>query len=117
MVQSYLHRVRGMSLIGVLFVAMLVAAVALVVVQVVPTYSEFQAVQNAVDKASGGTTVLEIRNLFDKTASIDDIRSITGKDLVVTKEGDKVVVTFSYQREIHLAGPAYLTMKYSGRSR
>lgn len=117
MVQSYLHRVRGMSLIGVLFVAMLVAAVALVVVQVVPTYSEFRAVEHAVNKASAGTTVLEVRNIFDKAASVDDIRSITGQDLVVTKEGDKVVVTFSYQREVHLAGPAYLTMKYSGRSR
>ena len=39
---------------------------------------------------------------------------ITGKDLEVTKEGDKVVVSFAYQREIHLAGPAYLTLKYAG---
>lgn len=108
---------RGMSLIGMLVIAMMIGALGLVAIQIVPTYSEFQAVEKAADKASAGTTVLEIRNLFDKAASIDDIRSISGKDLVVTKEGDKVVVSFSYQREIHLAGPAYLTMKYSGRSR
>jgi hypothetical protein len=35
----------------------------------------------------------------------------------VSKEGDKVVVSFSYQREIHLAGPGYLTLKYTGRSK
>ncbi len=117
MKMSCSKRSRGMSLVGLLIVAMMVAALGLVAAQIFPTYTEFQAVEKAANKASAGTTVLEIRNLFDKAASIDDIRSITGKDLVVTKEGDKVVVSFSYQREIHLAGPAYLTMKYSGRSR
>jgi hypothetical protein len=42
---------------------------------------------------------------------------VSGKDLEVTKEGDKVVISFAYQREIHLTGPAYLTLKYTGRSR
>ena len=37
--------------------------------------------------------------------------------LVVSKEGDKTVVTFAYTREIHLAGPAYLLLKYDGRSK
>ena len=55
--------------------------------------------------------------IFDKAAAIDDIKSISGKDLDVTKEGDKVVVKFAYQREIHLVGPAYLLLKYSGQSK
>jgi hypothetical protein len=58
-----------------------------------------------------------VRALFDKAAQIDDIKSISGRDIEVTKEGDKVVVSFAYQREIHLAGPAWLTLKYSGRSK
>jgi hypothetical protein len=28
-----------------------------------------------------------------------------------------VVVAFEYQREIHLVGPAFLTLKYAGRSK
>ncbi len=31
--------------------------------------------------------------------------------------GEQVVVTFAYSREIHLAGPAYLTMKYEGSTK
>ena len=50
-------------------------------------------------------------------AAIDDIQSIKGSDLEITKEGDKVVVSFSYEREIHLTGPAWLTLKYQGRSK
>ena len=33
------------------------------------------------------------------------------------EENDVVVVSFAYEREIHLAGPAYLTLKYEGKSR
>ena len=41
---------------------------------------------------------------------------ITGKDLDVTKDGDKVVVSFAYDKEIHLFGPAFLLLKYAGQS-
>ncbi|MEZ5645085.1 MAG: DUF4845 domain-containing protein [Burkholderiaceae bacterium] len=108
---------RGLTFIGLLFVGIILAFVGVVVAQVVPTYIEFLAVQKATDKASGGTTVAEIRSTFDKAAQIDDIRTIAGKDLEITKQGDRVVVAFDYEREIHLFGPAYLVMKYQGTSK
>jgi hypothetical protein len=77
---------------------------------------EYQTILKAVNKAKEGNTVPEVRMIFDKTASIDTISSISGKDLEITKENDKVVVRFAYQREIHLTGPAFLTLKYSGKS-
>ena len=87
------------------------------VAQVVPTYIEYLAVQKAVQKASSGTTVAErFGTLFDKAAQVDDITSVTGKDLEIGKEGNRVVVSYDYSREIHLAGPAYLVMKYQGSS-
>jgi hypothetical protein len=61
--------------------------------------------------------VAEVRMIFNKATAIDNITSISGKDIEVSKEGDKIIVSFAYQREIHLAGPAYLTLKYSGRSK
>ena len=98
-------------------VGILLAFAGVIFAQFVPTYIEFMAVEKAVQKASEGTTVAEVRSIFDKAAQIDDITTITGKDLEVGKEGDRVVVSFAYSREIHLAGPAYLTMKYEGRSK
>ena len=53
---------------------------------------------------------------FDRTASVDYITSISGKDLEVTKQGDKVVVNFDSDTEIPLFGPAYLLIKYRGSS-
>jgi hypothetical protein len=43
--------------------------------------------------------------------------TISGKSLEVGKEGNKVVVSFAYERDIHLTGPAYLVMRYTGRSK
>jgi hypothetical protein len=88
-----------------------------VAAQVFPTAVEFMAIQKAVNRAKEGSTVPEVQSIFDKASAIDDIKSISAKDLIVTKEGDKVVVSFAYEREIHLAGPAFLTLKYAGRSK
>ena len=59
----------------------------------------------------------EVRAIFDRAQAIDDFQSVSGKDLDVKKDGDKVVVSFAYDREIHLFGPAYLLLKYRGQSR
>ncbi|MCF8160011.1 MAG: DUF4845 domain-containing protein [Polaromonas sp.] len=107
---------RGITMMGVLFICVLLAGAGVLTAQVVPTVMEFQTIQKAVNKAKDGNTVPEVRAIFDKTASVEDIKSIKGKDLEVTKENDKVVVRFSYEREIHLTGPAFLTLKYSGQS-
>ena len=59
----------------------------------------------------------EIRSAFDKQKDIEySITSISGKDLDITKENDKVVVRFAYEKEIELIDPVYLLIKYEGRS-
>ncbi len=110
-------RQTGLSFLGLLVVGGLLAMGGVIVAQVVPTAIEYQAVLKAASKATQGTSVAEVRSIFDKAAAIDNIKSVNGKDIEVTKEGDKIVVSFAYQREIHLAGPAYLTLKYAGRSK
>lgn len=108
----------GISFIGLLFVAIVLGSLVLVGMRVFPTYMEYIAIGKAVDKASGdGATVADIRRSFDRSAEVEDIHSITGKDLEVSKEGEKVVVTYAYDVELNLVGPMYLLIKYSGRSK
>lgn len=111
-------RQRGISFIGLIVVGSLLAMGGVVAAQMFPTFLEYQAISKAAGKAAKeGATPVEVRIIFDKAAAIDDFKAVEGKDLIVTKEGDKVVVSFAYQREIHLAGPAWLTLKYAGRSK
>ncbi len=108
---------RGISFIGLLFVGGVLAMAGVIAAQVFPTVVELMAIQKAVQRASAGQSVVEVRSIFDKATEIDAISSIAGKDLEVSKQGDKVVVAFAYQREIHLVGPAFLTLKYAGQSK
>lgn len=108
---------RGVTFLGMIIFGIIIALVGIMGAQVFPTYTEYMTIQKAVNKAAAGTTVAEVRSIFGKVASVDYITSISGNDLVVTKQGDKVVVSFEYQREFHLGGPAYLVMKYMGTSR
>jgi hypothetical protein len=116
MASSLKSRQRGMSFIGLVFVAVVLASLGVVIAQVIPTAIEYQAILKAAQKATDGNTVVEVRSIFDRAAAVDNISTITAKDIDVTKENDKVVVSFAYQREIHLFGPAFLTLKYAGRS-
>lgn len=110
-------RQGGISFIGVLFIVGVLACVGVVGAEAFPTVVEYQAVLKAAQKASAGNTVPEVRQIFDKAADIDNISSITGKDLDISKDGDRVVVKFAYNKEIHLFGPAYLLLKYAGQSK
>jgi len=108
---------RGITFIGLLFIGGILAVTGVVVAQVIPTLIELQAINKAVNKAREGNTPADVRMIFQKAADIDDIKSISAKDLDITKQGEKVVISFAYQREIHLAGPAWLTLKYDGQSK
>jgi hypothetical protein len=62
--------------------------------------------------------VPEIRAAFEKQRDIEySIQSITSKDLDITKENDRIVIRFAYNKEIELFAPAFLLIKYEGQSR
>jgi hypothetical protein len=114
------RRQRGITLFGLLFWAIVVGFVALVGMRVLPTVNEYTTIQRAVSKIAkeGGTTVPEIRAAFDRQKEIEySITTISGKDLTVTKENDKIVISFAYNKEIDLMGPVFLLIKYEGRSK
>jgi hypothetical protein len=110
---------RGLTLIGLMFWAILVAVAALLVIRVAPTLNEFFTIQRAVNKiaSQGFNTVPEIRAAFDKQVQIDySISSIAGKDLAVSKENDRIVIRFGYDKEVPLVEPVYLLIKFRGAS-
>jgi hypothetical protein len=110
---------RGVTLIGLLFWAVVVASVALVVIKVLPSVNEFFTIQRAVNKiaTSGGSTVPEIRKAFERQKDIEySISSIGPEDLQITKENERVVIKFAYDKEIELVEPVFLLIKYRGRS-
>jgi Domain of unknown function (DUF4845) len=111
---------RGLTLFGLLFWALAIGFAGYLMVRVLPTVNEFFTIQRAVDKiaADQPPTVAEARAAFDRQKDLEySITAVSGKDLEVTKENDRVVLAFSYDKEIPVMGPVYILIKYEGRSK
>ena len=103
-----------------MFWALALGFLGYVAVRTLPTMNEYFTIQRAINQIAGGApqTVAEVRQAFDRQKDVEySIGSIGGKDLVITKENDKVVIAFAYDKEIPLYGPVFLLIKYEGRSR
>ena len=111
---------RGITMIGLLFWAIVVAFVALMIVRVLPTINEYSTIVRAVQKIAKAApaTVAQAREAFEKQKEVEySIASIGGKDLQVTKENDGVVIRFAYDKEIEIFEPVFLLIKYRGEGR
>jgi len=113
------HRQRGVTMMGLLLWAIVIAFLGYIVVRTLPTMNEYATIKRSVEKivANPPPTVPEIRAAFERQRDVEySIESIKGKDLVVTKENESVVISFAYDKEIPIAGPVYLLIKYEGRA-
>ena len=114
---SGLIRQRGVSMLGILLICVVIVIIAIGAMKVIPTYIEFRGIKAAALQArDGGKTVLEIQKAFDRAATINDITTISGKDLEITKEGTNIIVGFKYDKKIHLFHNVSLLIEYAGSS-
>jgi len=113
-------RQRGLSMLGMLFWAVLIGMCAVLVMKVFPTLNEYFTIQRAVQKIadSGVSTVPEIRKAFQAQQDIEySISSIGPNDLEIDTSGDRVKISFAYDKEIELFSPVFLLIKYRGGNR
>jgi hypothetical protein len=114
------RRQRGVTLFGLLFWAIFVGVIAYIAIRTLPTINEYLTIQRTINKiaTSAPSTVAEVRSAFDKQKDVEySISAVTGKDLAITKENDKLVISFAYDKLVPLYGPVYLMIKYEGTTK
>jgi hypothetical protein len=116
-----MNRQKGLGFLGILIVLVLIVLGAIMGMKVVPAVIEYYTIKKAVTgiTQSGelrNATVADVRKAFDRRADVDDFKSVTGKDLEITKEGSEIVVSFAYERRVHLFGPVSLLFDFQGSS-
>ena len=103
-----MHGERGLSLIGTIFLLAILGFALVISFKLIPAYIEYFAVKKVLASMaqSGDTkgTVTDIKRAFDRRAGIDDISSVKGEDLDVTKEGGNVVIFANYSVKVPLFG-------------
>jgi Domain of unknown function (DUF4845) len=106
---------RGLTLIGFLFVAIVVVAVALIGFRVLPAYVEYfsvqKALQTSLEDAPTGN-IAEVRRAFDRKLSASYIESVRPSDIQVSRQGNSIVATISWQRVLHMVGNASILLEF-----
>lgn len=102
------YKQRGVSLIGMVIIGGLLAFVLLVAFRSVPAINEYLSVKRIVkvvaQEGDDGASMTELRRSFDRRASIDNVSTISGRDLDIYKQAGKVVVDVKYGRKVPIAG-------------
>ena len=116
-VSSFRQRQRGLSLVGLLFWAIVVSFGALLLIRVYPSVQEFLTTRQAVDRVARSDprpgSIPEIRRAFDKQRQIEYTNSmISGNDLDIEAVGDGFRVSFAYDKEVEIMDPVFLLIKY-----
>ncbi len=112
------NRQRGLSIVGLIFFGGIVVVLLLIGARLVPAITEYIAVERAVQKIKNeANTVQEIRSAFERHAVIDDIKSITSKDLDITKDNDRIVISYAYSYQIQLLDNVRLVIDFAGTTR
>ncbi len=112
---------QGATLLGMLIVGAFVVFVALIVMKVAPAYIEFMSVKKVLKAMQGeslGTmTNKEIKDSFEKRASVSYVEVVKGSDLVIEKTPDGgAVVTVSYEVVKPIMGNVSVLIDFSARS-
>jgi hypothetical protein len=110
---------RGMSVLALLFVAIVVGFFALMAIRVFQPVNEYLTIRKAVNQImkSGPASAGDVRKAFDRQKEIEySIQSIESKDLVITQNGERLTTRFAYNVEVPIVEPVFLLIKFDGEA-
>ena len=105
---------RGFSIVSFILLFFIIASIGLVVMRSMPAWLEYSAIKRAAFKmeSNNDPDPANLRKIFDTAASVDNITSISSKDLTIEREGDRSVVHFAYATHTPLVSNASLTFDF-----
>ena len=97
---------RGVSLTGLIVTLAVLGFLGLMGAKIMPAYIEYFQVKKVFAAMENGGdlngTPREIRGAFDRRNAIEDIHSLNGKDLEITKTGSETVISAVWSVKVPL---------------
>ena len=95
-----MRKQSGVSLMGLIVTLGVLGFLAIMAAKLMPAYVEYYSVKKILAAMEQGGdlkgSVRDIRYNFEKRNAIEDVKSVRGDDLEVTKEGGEAVVTATW---------------------
>jgi predicted membrane chloride channel (bestrophin family) len=108
-------RQRGLTMLGFLFVTVIVVIAALISFRVIPAYIEYFSVQKALEGALNDSKDLsraDVRRLVERRLGAEYIDSVHASDIEVIKSGNVTTASASWQTKLHLIGNASILLDF-----
>lgn len=112
-------RQRGLSMIGFLFVVVVVLVVALLAFRMIPSYIEYYTVQKALAEALADTkdpTQANVRRFVERKLSADYVDSVSWNDVQVSKTGNVITAYVSWEKKLPLVHNVSLLMEFNAEA-
>ena len=116
-----MNKQRGLTLTGLIITACVIAFFALMGFKVMPSYIEYLTIERILkDLAHSpdlrGGTIKDVQNAFERRAVIDNITSLRGNDLEVTKMGDGYEIRASWSTHVPLFGNVNACLDFDAKN-
>ena len=117
-----MKRQRGVTFVGMIFIAGLIVFGAIVCLKLVPAYIEYATVKNHLRELANGPegrggTAADIITGFRKRTQVDDIQSVTSDDLTIEKDGSETLITATWSKKIKMFGNVSACLDFEAISR
>ncbi len=112
---------RGLSMLGFLFVAMMLIFVAMLAMKLVPAYIEFFSVKKILNTMGQQSDLksksnADIRNDFIKRANVSYVTVVKPEDLTIDRKNGGLVVSADYVFRSKLVGNVSIVVDFSASS-
>jgi predicted membrane protein len=115
-----MHRQRGVTLIGFIILAVLLGVLGIIAFRAIPVYNEFFTVKKiikSINTEASEVTPADIRNQFILKASADYVSDIKARDLDITRENGRVVISVAYSKTVPLFANVSLLFDFEASNR
>ena len=104
-----MRRQHGIGIVGLVFVLVIVAFVAIIGVKLVPVYIEYFSIKRALVNAARSPearngSAADLRKAFARRVEVDNIKAVAPADVDISKENGNPVLSVAYSSKIPLFG-------------
>ena len=112
---------RGLTMIGFLFIAVVLVVMAMLAMKLVPAYIEFFSVKKVMATMGQEADLrsksnAEIRSDFAKRASVSYVTVVKPEDITIDRRGGVPVISADYEFRTQLIGNVSLVVDFSASS-
>lgn len=101
-----MRKQRGITLMGTIITLALLGFVGIMAAKLMPAYMEYASVKKIfrtmVQAGQTKGTVRDIRFSYEKLNAIEDVKSVRGEDLEITKSGNDAVISAAWSVKVPL---------------